>query len=296
MFLSASNLEKGEKLRSRLRFFMILSGILHILGFILLIYFTKISIFECTESKGCTFILVLFLFAISHCLVCTPLSKRCHNYYFPFLEQDLKNIFDNYAKNESGNLLEYTIKNSGMTKRKFSFVCQSSFSGRYHNIPFLWSYIKLNKPRKNGNLDPYFSGIWLTFDRPVTFREPIIILEEGRKNERYPRCYEKEIYEIQKKGFPLFGKFHVFSSDSSYTLDFLDEDLKQRILDLSYKKNGSLLIGFIENQIHIACDCRVKSTDIPILGDIQPVLQAFQEEQIEWTKTVIDCLWARKTK
>lgn len=294
MFLSPSDLEKGEELRFRLRIFIILSIILHSIGFILLIYFTKISFFECSRKRGCAFMLVFMLFVLSHCLVYISLSKQCEKYYTPFLEQNLKNIFDNYLKNGSGNLLESTIRYSGMTKRRFSFVCPSSFSGRYQNISFLWSYIKLNKPGRGGNLDPYFSGIWLTFDRPVTFQEPIIILEEGRKTERHPRCNEKELYEIQKEGLPLFGKYHVFSSDSRYAVHFLDENLKQRILNLSYKKNGSLLIGFIGNQIHIACDGGVASTHIPIFGDMQSVLQAFQREQIEWTKTVIDCLWGTK--
>lgn len=294
MFLSPSDLEKGEELRFRLRIFIILSIILHSIGFILLIYFTKISFFDCSRKRGCTFMLILVLFVLSHCLVYIPLSIRCHNYYLPFFEQALKNTFDNYSKNGSGNFLKSTIKYSGMTKKRFSFVCPSSFSGRYHSISFLWAYIKLDKPGKGGNLDPYFSGIWLTFDRPVTFQEPIIILEEGRKTERHPRCNEKELYEIQKDRLPLFGRFHVLSSDSIYALNFLDENLKQRILNLSYKKNGLLLIGFIGNQIHIACDCGVASRYIPIFGDIQPVLEAFQREQIEWTKTVIDCLWGTK--
>jgi hypothetical protein len=147
------------------------------------------------------------------------------------------------------------------------FNSNDYITGKYRNVNFTYADVTIEESDSDSSgYYTTFKGQWMIFDFPKKFIHRIEIVQNdfygGYKIARpKPNGRVFEEYTVESPTFQK--KFRLLSDDSLDAFYVLDPDLIHRIELLSDNCEGSLLLCFVDNKLHVGLHNKKDSFEPP---------------------------------
>ena len=170
--------------------------------------------------------------------------------------------------------------------------------GTYKNIKFERADVTIQQEtsrRGHGYTTTYFSGRWIIFEFNEDFHFDLQILGRGFYNSPAIRPFspseEERLHQIEGKDLRFNEKFIVFGQDDNDALHILTPQLMDVLKNMSATLDGSFMLAFIDNQLHVAIDTGKDAMETAILGhNDRPLIEQEVKREINAIISIIDGL------
>ena len=209
-----------------------------------------------------------------------------------FVMAALKNTFDDLFYNMRSGFSEMVIDSYGMLNTADEFSSNDYISGKYKGISFEQSDLSIEEKHEtrdsDGNTKEYwvniFTGRYMIFDFNKTFKANIQVISKGfsASSSRWGKNYTKVKMEDEE-----FNKmFKVYTSMEHDAFYLLTPHFIDKIKTLYKQLNAKIMLGFLDNRLHVAIDNGEDSFEYNVLKPINE--QEINDSIIKDIKLITD--------
>ena len=199
-----------------------------------------------------------------------------------FVEDAVKNVFEDACYGPREQLPKEKIANTEMMSMGSSYYSNDYIQGRYKGVLFEQADVCI----QNGSgksTTTYFKGRWMIFEFPKPFASEVQIKEKGFSYAKKTgkRSGKRPKMQTIKAGDAQFDKkFQVNAVDEREALSLLTSRTMENIMWLEKQNKGKLMICFVDNQLHIALHNKKDAFEPPVYRKINPerALRAVEKE------------------
>ena len=188
-----------------------------------------------------------------------------------FVEATLKNVFDDVRFMPDYGFDRDRIAGTNMVSMGNTYSSNDYLKASYKGVSFEQAdvYIAMRSRRSNVTL---FRGRWMIFEFNKAFRSDMQVRDAAfRSAKRGGWFSEREkMPEIYTESADFNGRFRVFAYDRQEAFYILTPHFMEQLTALNAKMSGPLLLCFLNNRLHIACDSRTDAFEPRILERVDP--------------------------
>ena len=237
-----------------------------------IIFLVSVLIGATLSGIGLGLILVFFLsFAIAvsfyllyHIFSYDDELNRYKNVYKSyFVEQSLKNTFDNLIYSRVSGIDSNLVLNTGMIGEG-DLSSNDFVSGNYHGVNFSQADVSITVNAVDG-YSVVFQGRWMIFEFPKKFAYRVEVVQNDFPDKKVPevgpsgRKFDKYVVESPR----FHDKFEIYAESGLEAFHVLDPALINRIEILSDNCKGKMLLCFVDNKLHFALHNRNDAFEPP---------------------------------
>lgn len=173
-------------------------------------------------------------------------SKKYKKYYKNIVVSTiLKKYFDDILYQHDKGLDAELIKNTNMMRMGNIYNSNDYIEAKYKNVIFKSADVVMCKKDDDEN-KVLFRGQWMIFEFNKNFKSVVQVYEKSFQNSISPTL--KRVI-LENENFN--NRFRVYSKDSADAFYILTPQNMEKIQELNAKIPGALLLGFINNRLHI---------------------------------------------
>lgn len=173
------------------------------------------------------------------------------------------------------------INEVGIFERSFSISGEDYLIGKYKNLEFEVSDIKLVK-NSGDSSKVTFNGRWFIFTLDKDFNETIKIVNGNIKH-----INKKGLHLDRTNNASFDSLFHIYSSNKDFSKAFLTQVMIDNILKLQASLNGSLSFALINNKLHVAINDKTDFLKININKKItKDIVEELKDELRQITQLI----------
>lgn len=212
---------------------------------------------EAINSDFDYIIVVIACAIISYVLGCAKAmssksyQKYSNGYKKLFVKSTFNKLFDEvyYDVDNSVNVDKVfdNIKNVGMLQIGNCIHSNDYIYGKYKGVNFEYSDFVTSNKTDDSNI-VLFAGQWLIFDFNKKFKFDFQVCEKDFKNSKVDR---ENFKKVELEDIEFNNIFNVYSQNDLDTFFVLTPSIIEKLKELNNNLNGSLLLCFVENKLHI---------------------------------------------
>jgi len=169
------------------------------------------------------------------------------------------------------------------------FISDDYIKGSYNDCPFERSDVVVQRRQRTGKTTTtitYFRGSWTVLEYPKQISKYLFISEVDLFSASAPSGgFLQDIPKTHKVKFEDIGfneNFRVFAEDEHEAFYVLNPPFIEKIMELESKIEGRMMIGFINNKIHILFDSGTNQMEPSVFFEVteDSVKKAREEMQV----------------
>ena len=261
---------------------MIVSGVVIFLGVLFLAF----------EPIGGICIIFLGMGAIA--FISATLKKSYKNKYKSTIVSEVLNkMFEVNVYNPAQGYEKDYVESTHLIPIGNRYSSDDYIKARYHGVEFERSDVCMQNVQSTGKTTTvvtYFQGSWNTFTFNKSVSTFLVIKEKEFLNNSKPGGIFSDAPKTSKVLFEdieFNNKFVVYAQNEHDAFYILSPVFIEKIKQLEFEHDGRLIIGIIDNKIHILLDNRQNILEPSIIDDISESDYAKIENEL---KTVIDIM------
>lgn len=183
-----------------------------------------------------------------------------------FVEQALAQTFAGLVYSHESGMARDVPGETGMIRLGDIFNSNDLTTGTYNDVNFTQADIHIQERRETDDGEYYvtiFKGRWMVFEFPKKFRSRLEVVERGFKGSKIANADGRKFEMIKVESNEFNNIFKAYTEDSVEGYSLLDPAMIERILMMREKCNGKLLLGFVNNKLHIGLDDRKDAFEPP---------------------------------
>ena len=238
-----------------------------LLGFFFLNFLTSFRLFPFDGSRTSIIIGTLFFF-LPMCVVGIALyyiSERYDKEYqqkvkMYYVVSCLNELFDEVEYDFSKGFDREFIDGTELVKTGLIYSSNDFIAAKYKGIPFQMSDLLITDDTEgngNKNTSTLFFGQWFVFEFNKNFTGYLQLRDREEHTYRNGKPYSifskrENCEQIKFENDEFNQVFTSYASNAQEAFYLITPHFMEKILSLKAKLEGELLIGFIDNQLHIA--------------------------------------------
>lgn len=200
-----------------------------------------------------------------------------------FVLKSLKNIFEDIKYIPEKGFSEEFVDKIGMIDTGDSYQSNDYISGKYKNISFQQSDVHIQERREEENLDGEMEEEWVTtfmgrlmiFDFNKNFKANIQVTNWLFVASELP--WSKKFSKVRMEDNEFNNLFNVYAENEHEAFYILTPHFMEKIKELTSKLKCGILLGFVNNKLHIAVDNYTDSFEYSVY---KPINEQEIEESI----------------
>lgn len=251
-------------------------------------YFLPFLIGECSILIASPFSLYfiwggsvfLFIWATNKKRRYAKMFKKC------FILDSLRSTFSDLVFDVDNGLPESVIADTGMMRLGNRYFTDDYISGRYKNVPFEQADVCIQQHTSSGKSSStvtYFKGRWMVFRFNKNFVCNLQVREKGFNYAKKTGGFfsggdTMNRIELEDEEFNSAFKVFAVSEEEAYYI--LTPQLMRKMIELRDRTHGKLLLCFVDNKLHVACNSGKNAFEPPVFQkiDIESLMNdAFEE-------------------
>lgn len=215
-----------------------------------------------------------------------------------FVEIPLRNTFTDVYYNGAQGIDEEVIDRTGIMTLGNRYDSNDYVRGYYKDVKFERSDVKIQQHHSNGKSSytvTYLHGRWLIFEFNKNFHFDLQIISHDFPNSKKKNTFftetEERRHRIKLEDIDFNDKFDVFCQDEHEAYYILTPQFMSIIKNMQSTMDGSFMLGFIDNQLHIAIHNETDAMEPRLFDNIN--LNLIKEEvegEIKLIISIIDNL------
>lgn len=176
-----------------------------------------------------------------------------------FIQRTLQELFTDVKYDHNTGIPESVLKDTKLINTGDRIESNDFVSGKYKDVEFLQADVKIEEEHE-GSENSYYVSIFkgrymiFKFPKPFNFRLQIVQKWFGAKKRTWRGPSGQKIQRISTESVSFDKKFKVYAEDGLEAYYILDPALIERIEKLSANHKGKLMLGFVDNCLHVAID------------------------------------------
>lgn len=285
-----------EKLRQRAMLRLIITILL---SFTLTILCLTLFSSWIKQSFG-LFLFILMVAGISYLLAHITGFIKLYNsfktqYKSSFVEKPFGAAFSNVIYDGAMGLEESVIKETGIMRLGNRYYSNDYVQGEYKDVQFKRSDIKIQYHHHSGKTSytvTYLHGRWLIFDFNKNFHSDLQLVGNDfpcpQKNNSIFTEENDRRHRVKMEDIEFNEMYRVYCQDDHEAYYILTPQFMSVLKELYQSMDGALMLGFIDNQLHIAIHNEKDAMEPSIFDEID--LSTVKEEVQKEIKVIIDII------
>lgn len=204
-----------------------------------------------------------------------------------FVEEPFRDAFEQITYRSDEGFDKELIKNTGLMCLGNIYKTNDYVQGFYKNVRFERADVKIQQHVSNGKTSytiTYFNGRWLILDFNKEFHFDLQIVKKDFYNSKKKGSFftndEERRHRIELEDIEFNEMFHVFGQDDHEAFYILTPQFMEILKDMAGTLDGDFMLGFIDNQLHIAINTGKDAMEHSVLSRVNsfPIEQEVQKE------------------
>ncbi|MBR4231112.1 MAG: DUF3137 domain-containing protein [Bacilli bacterium] len=207
-----------------------------------------------------TISIILISFIIKMCVNGKDIAKFNEGFKKLFVNDALKSTFDDLEYNMDEGFSKTIIDQYSMLDTGDSFSSNDYISGKYKGINFEQSDLFIEEKRVTTDSDgdtevewiPIFTGRYMIFDFNKIFKANVQVVSKNFYSHLFP--WGKKYSTVKMEDAEFNKLFKVYTSMEHDAFYLLTPHFIDKIKTLYKQLNANIMLGFLDNRLHIAID------------------------------------------
>lgn len=193
--------------------------------------------------------------------------KKLYKAYF--IQRSLQQTFTNLHYSHEAGMPKATLDATNMINTGDRYSSNDFVSGKYKDVEFSQADVKIEEEHEdsdgNSTYVTIFKGRYMIFKFPKAFNFRLQIVQKwfGASKHASQGPSGQKISRISTESITFDKKFKVYAEDGFEAYYILDPAFIDRIETLSASRNGKLLLGFVDNNLHVAINDKQDAFEPP---------------------------------
>lgn len=198
--------------------------------------------------------------ALSFIITIKPRNEFTLNYKKAFVLKSLQKIFTNLNYKPDMGLDREIIRNTEMMYMGDRYSSNDYISGTYKNINVIGADVHIEEKEESTDSEGHttttwvtlFLGKWMIFDFNKTFKANLEICQKGFQNAEVNTLFGSSKYnKVQMEDEEFNNHFRTYAQNEEEAFYILTPALMEKIKNLCNELNGTVLLCFIDNKLHV---------------------------------------------
>lgn len=265
---------------------------------------TSLTLFKVLGFSGAVLFFVILIGVILFFILSaiTGHSKKFNayktNFKAIFVEEPFRTVFHEVIYDKDQGFQKERIKATGMMMLGNRYDTNDYVMGHYKDVKFERADIKIQQHTNTGkhsHTTTYFHGRWMIFEFNKNFHFDLQIIKNGfyysQKNQSFFIDSEERRHKLELEDVNFNEQFSVYAQDDHEAYYILTPAFMAVLNNLYHSLDGSFMLGFVQNQLHVAINTKRDAMEPPIMSsiDLSSIKQDVQRE-IDAIINIIDGL------
>lgn len=265
---------------------------------------TSLTLFKVLGFSGAVLFFVILIGVILFFILSaiTGHSKKFNayktNFKAIFVEEPFRTVFHEVIYDKNQGIQKERIKATGMMMLGNRYDTNDYVMGHYKDVKFERADIKIQQHTNTGkhsHTTTYFHGRWMIFEFNKNFHFDLQIIKKGfyysQKNQSFFIDSEERRHKLELEDVNFNEQFSVYAQDDHEAYYILTPAFMAVLNNLYHSLDGSFMLGFVQNQLHVAINTKRDAMEPPIMSsiDLSSIKQDVQRE-IDAIINIIDGL------
>jgi hypothetical protein len=263
-----------ERLRKKIFWMYIIAIVLLLVDIVgLFIWFRQAS----TDISFLIIGGILFLASITIFILSAKVNKKYRTYYKThYIDAMIKSAIPSGQYQPDQGFPEAMIANTGLVVTGNRYHSEDLITGVYNNVEFQRADVLIQNETTNqeGQTETttYFRGRWMIFESNKYFQADLQIIQKGFSyaQKRTSIFYKKanRRHPIETEDMTFNKEFKCLCQNDQEAFYLLTPVLMQGLMKLAAESDGKIMVGFVNNVIHVAIKTNKDSLEPPIFHKI----------------------------
>lgn len=195
-------------------------------------------------------------------------------------------------------LPEYIIEATDMMMMGNRYYSNDYIEGYYKGVKFERADVTIQKHirvGKSSSTITFFNGRWMIFEFNKNFTSDLQVISKNftfpRNNKSFFTSKEERRHKLELEDVGFNERFTVYAQDDHEAYYILTPAFMEVLKNMLTHTDGAIMLGFVNNQLHVAINTNRNSMEPPIFSSIETskVTQDVQRE-IDAIINIIDGL------
>jgi hypothetical protein len=217
------------------------------------------------------------------------------NFKATLIEVPFRNAFTQVIYNGKEGIDQEVIRKTGIMTLGNRYHSNDYVQGYYRDVRFERSDVKIQQHVSTGKTSytiTYLHGRWLIFEFNKDFHFDMQIISKEfsasqKKNSIFTGSEERR-HRIELEDIDFNENFQVFCQDEHEAYYILTPRFMQILKDLNTSMDGSFMLGFVDNQLHVAVHNSKDAMEPKLFDDLD--LGAIKAEVQKEINVIIDII------
>lgn len=265
---------------------------------------TSLTLFKVLGFSGAVLFFVILIGVILFFILSaiTGHSKKFNayktNFKAIFVEEPFRTVFHEVIYDKDQGFQKERIKATGMMMLGNRYDTNDYVMGHYKDVKFERADIKIQQHTNTGkhsHTTTYFHGRWMIFEFNKNFHFDLQIIKRGfhysQTNQSFFIDSEERRHKLELEDVNFNEQFSVYAQDDHEAYYILTPAFMAVLNNLYHSLDGSFMLGFVQNQLHVAINTKRDAMEPPIMSsiDLSSIKQDVQRE-IDAIINIIDGL------
>lgn len=212
-----------------------------------------------------------------------------------FVELPFHEAFDQVSCDLEKGISKDTIEATGIMMLGNRYYTNDYIRGTYKDVNFERADIKIQNHTSNGktsNTVTYFHGRWLIFEFNKKFHFDLQIIGKGfgfsKTKSGFFTSNDNRRSKIELEDINFNQEFKVYAQDDHEAFYILTPQFMNTLKDMSNTIDGDLMLGFVDNKLHVAINTGNDAMEPSIFNDETNHNHIEAQKEINIIKTIID--------
>jgi hypothetical protein len=204
-----------------------------------------------------------------------------------FVEEPFRLAFHEVIYDKDQGFPKEIIKATGMMMLGNRYYTNDYVMGHYKDVKFERADIEIQQHTSNGKTShttTYFNGRWMIFEFNKDFHFDLQIIRNGfgftQKNQTFFTDNDDRRHRLELEDVNFNQQFTVYAQDDHEAYYILTPRFMEVLKSLYHSMDGSFMLGFVRNQLHVAINTKRDAMEPYIFSsiDLYNIKQDVQRE------------------
>lgn len=176
-----------------------------------------------------------------------------------FVENTFKQVFDNFTYEPNQGLSKERFRETNILEYDDIYSSNDYMQGTYHNTSFEIADVEIKEEHTSTDSDGHrntyyltvFLGKWFIFNFNKNFKNNLQIVEKDFKTFNEKNWGNEKLHKLELESVSFNKDFKVYCHDDHEAFYILTPNFMNNIENLCKKTKGYIVLGFMNNQLHI---------------------------------------------
>ena len=193
-----------------------------------------------------------------------------------FVEEPFRAVFQEVIYDKDQGFPKEIIRETGMMMLGNRYYTNDYVMGHYKDVKFERADVKIQQHTSNGKTShttTYFNGRWMIFEFHKDFHFDLQIIKNGfyytQKNQTFFTDSDDRRHRLELEDVYFNEQFTVYAQDDHEAYYILTPVFMEVLKNLYNSMDGSFMLGFVHNQLHVAINTKRDAMEPSVFSSIE---------------------------